>query len=397
MNNEEVEIWGIHPKTEYFVSSFGRIRSRKFPDKFLIPGTVRGYKHFSLCGKMHKGHRLVWETFRGEIPYGMVINHLDGNKANNKLSNLQICSPKENSAHAFKNGLLNTNIGESCPRSILTERNVLNIYKMLSNNIPLSIIAKKYGVKKQAIHKIKLGIRWRHLFDKIKPVFKRRSFKKSNLTKEDIKNIKKLFKNNVSAKEIGQIYSVPTSLIYYFLSNKNPKKKSIMKIISELKPIKGEVWKKNKEIGLFVSNKGRCLTKTSKLLINRKKNRYTKICINNKSHLLHRIIWETFIGKIKNGLVINHKNGNITDNSIDNLEAVTHSENSKHAVRIGLNKPLTGDSHPLSKLKSFQIQKIRREIDSGEFSGVELSKKYKVSESTISLIKNKKRWKSILA
>ena len=43
-------------------------------------------------GKLFYTHRLVWEAKRGKIPDGFVVHHIDGNKANNKLSNLALMS-----------------------------------------------------------------------------------------------------------------------------------------------------------------------------------------------------------------------------------------------------------------------------------------------------------------
>jgi hypothetical protein len=45
---------------------------------------------------------------------------------------------------------------------------------------------------------------------------------------------------------------------------------------------------------------------------------------------VHRAVVEAFVGAIPNGMVVNHKNGIKSDNHIDNLEIVTHSENTKH-------------------------------------------------------------------
>lgn len=49
-------------------------------------------------------HRIVWETFNGEIPEGMQIDHIDNNRQNNALFNLQLVTPKENSQLKYDRG-----------------------------------------------------------------------------------------------------------------------------------------------------------------------------------------------------------------------------------------------------------------------------------------------------
>lgn len=51
----------------------------------------------------------------------------------------------------------------------------------------------------------------------------------------------------------------------------------------------------------------------------------------HKNHLLHRILYEHKHGAIAKGMVIDHKDGNKTNNAIENLEAITQSENVKRA------------------------------------------------------------------
>lgn len=46
-------------------------------------------------------HRLVWEAFKSEIPNGYEINHIDHNKKNNNLSNLELVTHSENLHKAF--------------------------------------------------------------------------------------------------------------------------------------------------------------------------------------------------------------------------------------------------------------------------------------------------------
>ncbi|MBO5957131.1 MAG: HNH endonuclease [Bacteroidales bacterium] len=52
--------------------------------------------------KKYKVHRLIYETFNGIIPEDLTVDHIDGDKHNNKLSNLQLLTREENSSKAAK-------------------------------------------------------------------------------------------------------------------------------------------------------------------------------------------------------------------------------------------------------------------------------------------------------
>ena len=100
----EKEIWKDIPGYEgiYQASSLGRIRSFKRNKAIILkPGRSKnGYYNVVLClnsvGKNAIVHRLVWTTFNGPIPEGLQINHLNENKSDNRLENLSLCTPKEN-------------------------------------------------------------------------------------------------------------------------------------------------------------------------------------------------------------------------------------------------------------------------------------------------------------
>jgi len=78
------------------------------------------------------------------------------------------------------------------------------------------------------------------------------------------------------------------------------------------------------------------------------------------NNLIHRLVLETFVGLCPYGCECNHKDGVKTNNSVDNLEWVTHAENEKHAYRIGLKIQGAGDDCQNSKLKSGEVWLIKK-------------------------------------
>lgn len=106
------EIWKPSYISEnYLVSNLGRVKNIK-TNRILKPSSdgKNEYQNINLSiDKSSKGfklHRLIMLTFHQEgYKKGLWINHKDGNKSNNKLENLEWCTPKENFNHAIKNNL----------------------------------------------------------------------------------------------------------------------------------------------------------------------------------------------------------------------------------------------------------------------------------------------------
>lgn len=128
------------------------------------------------------------------------------------------------------------------------------------------------------------------------------------------------------------------------------------------------------------------------------RNGYPSMTLHYKNHThkhftIHKLVAEYFIGKNIKGLQVNHIDGDKTNNKWLNLEYVTHSENMKHAFKIGLQSN-KGMNHSRSKLIDDDIREIRKLHKAGRSQG-QLSKQYKIAQSTISRICNYQRWSHV--
>lgn len=117
-------------------------------------------------------HRLVAETFLPRIDGKEDVNHLDGNKSNNRLDNLEWCTPLENVTHASITGLRPMN-GEDNHRVKLNADNVLNILRMWRHGHKQKDLAFDYGVNQTTISHICYGMSWTNVTG-LTPVMRRR-------------------------------------------------------------------------------------------------------------------------------------------------------------------------------------------------------------------------------
>lgn len=69
-----------------------------------VAGTINwaGYRVVNVNGKQYRAHRMIWTMLVGEIPEGYDIDHIDGNRANNHISNLRLATRVENGRNARK-------------------------------------------------------------------------------------------------------------------------------------------------------------------------------------------------------------------------------------------------------------------------------------------------------
>lgn len=98
-----------HPK--YYISTSGYVISTIGEPRILAERPSNGYMYVQLNGRGELVHRIAAKTLLEEPDQDALdvdrrqVNHLDGDKANNKIANLEWCSPRENQAH-YRNVLL---------------------------------------------------------------------------------------------------------------------------------------------------------------------------------------------------------------------------------------------------------------------------------------------------
>ena len=159
--------------TGYIIDSNGTVfyktRGKTPQYKVLKPHTNhRGYYLVNIYAdkKMYakQVHRLVAEAFIPNYSEEKTqVNHIDGDKSNNDISNLEWVSPKENIAHALSHGLIH-NIGDTASSAKITCTIAADICKYLEDkSLSVPDIARICNVSIDTVRDIRRGKTWKHV------------------------------------------------------------------------------------------------------------------------------------------------------------------------------------------------------------------------------------------
>lgn len=147
------ELYSINKNGDVYSIKNGRCRKLK-------TNIYTGYSVVFLCKngkvKIHCIHRLLYENYKGYLIDGMQINHIDGNKLNNELSNLEQITPKQNTNHAYKIGLKKVEYGLKAGGRLLFEE-VLEIRKLYNSGVSQTELSKLFKTHQTNIHYIVSG------------------------------------------------------------------------------------------------------------------------------------------------------------------------------------------------------------------------------------------------
>ena len=155
---------------DYYLTENGEVYSGKYHRRISTSLDKDGYVKVALTSPGKKRHRYSVHRLMMENYYpveGMdklQVNHIDGNKQNNKLSNLEWCTAKENTHHAMRMGLRHNQQGESNNGHKYTEEQILTAIEMLkSKKYTGKQIDNTLGFCDDYANAIRRGERWQHL------------------------------------------------------------------------------------------------------------------------------------------------------------------------------------------------------------------------------------------
>lgn len=149
--------------SDYMISNYGRMKSLKRGREIILKPSLThdGYvkQAISINGKSitFRIHRLVAEYFLPQDNTKNTINHIDGDKTNNNVNNLEWANLSEQMQHAYSLGLKKPVRGTMQGSSVLTESQVREIRKLYtphSKQYGMRALAKKYNVSESVINKV---------------------------------------------------------------------------------------------------------------------------------------------------------------------------------------------------------------------------------------------------
>ena len=192
----------------YSVTKNGDVYSH-FSNRFLKKISLKGYPAVNLCGSGYRKtcyiHRLVAETFIVNKDNKPCVNHIDGDKWNNDITNLEWVTHAENTAHAIENGLSMQSVRKHKDDVIHTA------FKMIMDGVRVVDVAEIIGIDSKTLRLIISSDTYSYIRDEYD--WANRPNKKATVSIDKVINICKLLEEGRSYGYIKDLLNVSKSTI----------------------------------------------------------------------------------------------------------------------------------------------------------------------------------------
>lgn len=235
MQEEWKSLKGLVECGDYYeISSHGRVRSidrvvnngvngqREIKGELLSSWVDKdGYKRLMLYNggnRKHYGlHRLVAIAFIDNPDNKPLVNHIDGIKDNNRLSNLEWSTESENAQHAVELGLRQSNGGENHANAKMTDEKAIEMFeKYKTDKYTMQELADEYGISPSVCSNIINGNSWTHLN---LGGHKRDTKKRSIIDDELVVKVKEMYAKGYSKRKIERESGVSRTTVTKILDN----------------------------------------------------------------------------------------------------------------------------------------------------------------------------------
>jgi hypothetical protein len=216
-------MWKRYKQTRYFVSDDGKVYNEITGVEISISRSDRYDKvKLQLNNKTYTKavHRMVAETFLESPLERKEVNHIDGNKRNNNVNNLEWVSHLENMQHAARNNLMSSGYAHKSAK--LSEKDVEEIRILFSEGVCDDEIVKKFGIGPGTVAKIRYRQTWKNILPNLEYPEKSTSVHcaSKKLCGEDIPKIRKLHEEGIRNRQIGEQFGVASATISNILLGK---------------------------------------------------------------------------------------------------------------------------------------------------------------------------------
>lgn len=126
-----------------FISGFGNVAGKTTKNGYRTLMLQKDKIQYTFCE-----HRCVWVWFHGDIPEGYEINHIDADRGNNRIENLEVVNHSQNMLHAVKLGNFHGACGEDSGKAVFTNDEVRTMRYLYGEGWSIKRIGELFGKDK---------------------------------------------------------------------------------------------------------------------------------------------------------------------------------------------------------------------------------------------------------